>query len=206
MTKTAYVPIRFEYVNREGTNIIYPQVTGLANTTAVLRMNNLIQAAVKELIEKQHAEQSAPYFQQMIGTFEIKNNQRGILSIVLSNYAYAPLHAHGLTLAKALTFSVDNGKLYQFEDLFKRNIDYENHLERIIQKQAAIREIPLLADKITLAPDQDFYLADKSLVVFFQAYEITPGYVGLPSFVIPEYSISPILKENGLLAALAEGL
>src|SRR5690625_7638876 len=43
---------------------------------------------------------SADAFTEMIGTFEIKTNERNVLSLTLTNYAIAYHYAHGLTLKK----------------------------------------------------------------------------------------------------------
>ncbi|WLV24970.1 DUF3298 domain-containing protein [Aciduricibacillus chroicocephali] len=207
MVKNAYAPIRVARIEKGNTTIMYPVVYGLSNTTAQNHMNSLIRSVVSELVEAQHAEQDpAPYFQEMLGTFEVKNNQRGILSIVFTNYAYAPKHAHGLNLAKSLTFSIDNGKLYNLNNLFRSDINYESYLSLLIEKQASIRNIPLLNDKINVRKNQDFYLADQTLVIYFQAYEIAPGYAGLPTFPLPAYSLEPILNQDGPLATLSSGI
>lgn len=42
--------------------------------------------------------------------------------------------------------------------------------------------------------DQNFYINDKDqLVISFQKYEVTPGYMGVPEFVIPTDAISDLL-------------
>lgn len=204
MVSTSYAPIRVSRIQKDNTTITYPVIYGLPNQNAQNHMNSLIRSVVSELVEAQHAEQDpAPYFQEMIGTFEIKNNQRGILSIVFTNYAFVPKHAHGLTLAKSLTFSINDGKLYNLGDLFNPNVNYESYLSRLIEQQAAIRDLPLLTDKINVQKNQDFYLSDQTLVIYYQAYEITPGYVGLPTFPLPSYTLEPILNQKGPLAKLS---
>ena len=44
--------------------------------------------------------------EQMLGFYEIKNNQRNILSLALSNYMYHFHAAHGMTYIKSLTFDL----------------------------------------------------------------------------------------------------
>ncbi|WP_368073024.1 RsiV family protein [Virgibacillus salinus] len=55
-----------------------------------------------------------------------------------------------------------------------------------------------------MQPDQDFYIADKALVIYFQLYEITPYVFGFPMFPISVYAIKDIINEDGPLGRMAE--
>ncbi|WP_368668759.1 RsiV family protein [Sporosarcina sp. 6E9] len=50
-----------------------------------------------------------------------------------------------------------------------------------------------------MRPEHDFYIADTSLVVYFQLYEITPYYLGFPYFPIPILDVADIIKPNSPL-------
>jgi hypothetical protein len=190
-------------IKQDGTTIYYPQVVCLQNMNAQQSINQAIYQLVQSLIQQQYQQQAADSFTEMIGTFEIKTNERNILSLSLSNYAYAYQHAHGLTLMKSLTFNILNGKQYNLKDLFKPGSNYVDVLSRNIQQQIKERDIPLLDGFTKISPDQDFYIADKSLVIYFQLYEITPYYVGLPMFPISVFEIQDIIDENGPLGLMA---
>ncbi|HNU79629.1 MAG TPA: RsiV family protein, partial [Bacillota bacterium] len=71
--------------------------------------------------------------------------------------------------------------------------------------QITDRNIDLLDEFKGIRPDQDFYIADKSLVLFFQLYEITPYYMGLQYFPISVYQIQDIIAEEGALGIMAAG-
>ena len=60
----------------------------------------------------------------MIGEFEIKNNQRQVLSLSLSNYTYHYHAAHGMTYIKSLTFDLQKEKQCKLKDLFKPGSNY----------------------------------------------------------------------------------
>lgn len=197
------VQIQTMVLQQQGTTIYYPQVVGLQNTNVQQSINQSINQLVHSLIQWQHQQQGADSFTEMIGSFEIKTNERNILSLSLTNYAFAYQHAHGLTLIKSLTFNVQTGEQYQLKDLFKPGSDYAGVLSKIIQKQINERDIQLLGDFSGISPDQDFYIADKALVVYFQLYEITPYYVGFPMFPISVYALQDIINENGLLGQMA---
>lgn len=57
------------------------------------------------------------------GTYELKNNDKGVLSITLENYAFAG-DAHGNTIVKALNFDIMTGHIYTLPELFKPNSNY----------------------------------------------------------------------------------
>lgn len=189
-------------ITRPNTSIYYPQLAGLANHQAELQINRALLQTVQGLIHEQQRVQVEGNT-QMQGSFEVKNNQRGIFSATLNNYAYTPQMAHGMTFLGSVSADVDTGKLFTLRDLFKPGSDYITVLSDNIKKQIRQRNIPTLGNFTTIKPDQDFYLADKTLVIYFQLYEITPYYVGFPMFPISVYDLEPIINEAGPLGILA---
>jgi hypothetical protein len=183
--------------------IYYPGVKRLPNKNVQEKINHTIVQQVYALIQQQGYYQN-PANTEMTGYYEIKSNERGILSLTLENYTYIYQHAHGLTILKSLTTDIQTGKFYQLKDLFKPNSDYVKKLSEIIDVQIKKRNIPLLDEFKGIRPDQDFYIADKALAVYFQAYEITPYYVGLPMFPISVYELADIIDENGPLGKMMQ--
>ncbi|MGZ0051642.1 DUF3298 and DUF4163 domain-containing protein [Brevibacillus gelatini] len=189
-------------IQRPNTTIYYPQLAGLANQQAEKEINRAILQTVQGLIHEQQRVQ-IPGNTQMQGSYEIKTNERGIFSVTMSNYAYTPQMAHGMTFLGSVTANILTGKLYTLRELFKPDSDYVNVLSANIKRQIQERQIPTLNGFTTIRPDQDFYLADKSLVIYFQLYEITPYFVGFPMFPISVYELEPLMDENGPLGILA---
>lgn len=108
-----------------------------------------------------------------------------------------------MTYIKSLTFDLKKGGLCKLEDLFKPGSDYVKKLSFLIDAQIKQRNIQLLSDFTVIRPDQDFYIADKALVVYFQLYEITPYVFGFPMFPISVYDIQDIIDEEGPLGRMA---
>jgi hypothetical protein len=185
-----------------GVNIVYPSVSGLANRQVQDHINRAIAHQVELLRHEQKKYQSGT-LTEMIGHYEIKTNERGILSLTLSNYAYSRPMAHGYTLLKAMTFSVLTGKQYSLGDLFKPGSDYVGVLSAEVAAQIKERDLPLLNGFTAISPNQDYYLADKSIVIFFQLYEITSYYVGFPMFPISVYDVQSVAADPGPLTDLA---
>lgn len=189
-------------ITRPNTTIYYPQLAGLANQQAEKDINRAILQTVQGLIHEQQRVQ-VPGQTQMQGSYEIKSNERGIFSVTLTNYAYTPQMAHGMTFMGSVTADIQTGKLYTLRDLFKPGSDYVTVISNNIKQQIKERNIPTLNGFTTIKPDQDFYIADKALVIYFQLYEITPYYVGFPMFPISVYDLESIIAETGPLSIMS---
>ena len=188
-----------------GTEIYYPQVTGMADRRVQQTINQKILQLTESLFQQQFQQQGENAFGQMIGTYEIKTNQRYILSLTLSNYAIATHAANGLALMKSLTFDIRTGESYQLADLFQPGSEYVTKLSDIVQKQIIIRDIPTVETFNGISPNQDFYIADKCLVLYFQVNVFTPHYVGFPMFPISVFELESIVTDNGPLGRMAAG-
>jgi hypothetical protein len=170
---------------------------GLANRQAEILINKSIVSTLNNvLIELGYHN---PFLVEMVGHFEIKTNERGILSLSLLVYSYAG-GAHGLTVIKSITFNMSTGKQYELQDLFKSDSDYVTILSDIIQKKITEWETLLLDEFTHIRSNQDYYLADHSLVIYFQLYEISPYVAGFIS--IPILDIQDIINPEGPLEKL----
>jgi hypothetical protein len=196
------VTIHTRMMTSQGVTIYYPHVTWLANRSVQEQINQVISNLVRSLQQEQMKYQTGTNM-EMTGHYEIKTNERGILSLTLSNYAYSSPMAHGFTIVKSLTFDINTAKVYALHDLFKPSSNYVGILSKLVSQQITQREIPLLDGFQAIQPNQDYYLADKSLVLYFQLYEITPYYVGFPMFPISVYDVQSISTEQGPINTLS---
>lgn len=187
------------------TVIYYPQVVGMDDPGVQQVINQQIYQLVESLYQQQFQPQGTHSFDQMIGTFEIKTNERYVLSLTLSNYAMTTGSAHGLTLMQSLTFDIQAGNSYQLRGLFQSGSDYVTKLTDIVQKQIRQRNIETLEPFHSISPNQDFYIADKCLVLYFQLYEIAPYAVGFPMFPISVFELQDIASDDGPLGRMATG-
>ena len=184
-----------------GLEVFYPYIVSGANPNAIHRMNQQINSLVNKLIAEQGYYQQ-PYTTSVNGYYEIKTNERGVFSLSIINYTYHQYAAHGLTIIKSLNFDISTGKNYQLHELFKPDSNYIKVISDIIKKQIKARDIPLINDFTEIKPDQDYYIADKSLVIYFQLYELTPYVYGFPNFPISVYEISDLIKEDSILGVM----
>jgi len=181
--------------------IDYPFATGFKT----LNIQNIINSRIIKTVNEtgKLLEQGYKSPQMTVqGWYEIKTNEKGVLSLSIGNYTIAYPAAHGLTIIKSLTFDISTGKEYRLEELFKPGSDYVGTLSKIIERQIKEREIPILGEFKGIRPNQDYYIADKALVIYFQLYEITPYAFGFPMFPISVYEIQDIIREGSPLAAM----
>lgn len=190
------VIIKTRYIKKERLDVEYPEVDGLKNENVERYINSVILSAVNKLIEQ------TGYYEnpmtEVTGRYHIRTNERCILSISLEMYWFAG-GAHGMTILKSLTFDVKNGKVYQLKDLFKENVDYITPLSNIIKRQIKERNIPVIVDFKSIKPDQDFYIENRTLVIYFQLYELAPYVYGFVTFPIPTREIKNIINKKGPL-------
>ncbi|NLC68533.1 MAG: DUF3298 and DUF4163 domain-containing protein [Clostridiaceae bacterium] len=201
----SYIQLPVQIIPRKITEynleVFYPAVVGGVNPEVMQKINREILDLVNHLITEQGYFQE-PKTTQVNGYFEIKTNERGVLSLSIINYTYRYHAAHGMTIIKSLTFDIESGKVYELGELFKPESDYLKKLSDIVLKQIKEREIDLLGEFKPVKPNQDYYIADKSLVIYYQLYEITPYVFGFPQFPISVYEIQDIINEDGPLGVM----
>ena len=191
-------------IEQNGINIVYPQVTGLPDPEVQERINRAIEDRVQGLIteQRQWPDTSGLNIQEMIGTYKIGVNKNGILSVRLENYMYPEHAAHGTTMVKSVMVDLETGKVYTLGDLFQRGTDFIMILNQMIRQQFKERDLPMINEFRGITVNQDYYLTPKNLVIYFQAYEYTPGYVGIPEFEIPYRKIINYINEEGPIGRL----
>ncbi|WP_213423469.1 DUF3298 and DUF4163 domain-containing protein [Bhargavaea massiliensis] len=189
-------PVRMESPKID---LVYPQVTGLANPAAQSAIN--LEIVTEFALLLQQLGYGNQNLVEMTGYYEVKTNERDVLSLLLVVYSFTG-GAHGLTLAKALTFDVRTGKRYRLGDLFKPDSGYTEVLSGMIGGLIKEWEVPELEPFESISPGQDFYMADHSLTVFFQLYELTPYVYGFPYFPIPLKSLESIIADSGPASSL----
>jgi hypothetical protein len=176
-----------------------PVVSGVQHSAARNTMNESIRHAVRALVAEQGSLEDPRA--EMMGYFEIKTNEKNVLSLSLFNYAFTG-GAHGLTLQQSLTFDTVSGRSYSLADLFKPGSSYIKRLSDLIKVQIAERQIETLEPFQSIRPDQPFYIADRALIIYFSLFELTPYAFGFPYFPISVFDLTDIISPTGPLASM----
>ncbi|MCC0627529.1 MULTISPECIES: DUF3298 and DUF4163 domain-containing protein [unclassified Clostridioides] len=130
--------------------------------------------------------------------FELKKNTDSALSIKVRYYTYSG-GAHGFYQDIAYNVDMRTGKFLELMDLFKDNTKYKEVIDEEIKRQIAELEkkdeenIGIYNFK-GIKENQNFYLQDENLVIYFDLYDITPYAAGIPEFSINKKLISSMLK------------
>ena len=176
---------------------VYYPVVRLQDTNVQSRINHAIVTTLNKLLVEQNFYNSI--LVELLANYEIKTNERGILSLNLIVYSFTG-GAHGMTVINSLTFDTKTGKQYTLKELFKPGSNYEKQISAIITQRIKDWNIQLLDPPFKgIRSDQDFYIADTSLVIYFQLYEITPYVWGFPYFPIPILDLADIINPEGPL-------
>ncbi|MFS0574778.1 DUF3298 and DUF4163 domain-containing protein [Sporosarcina sp. 179-K 3D1 HS] len=178
-------------------NVYYPVIVHLQDNGLQSKMNHAIVEQLNSILMEQHYYDKN--LQELIAYYELKTNERGILSLNLIVYSFTG-GAHGMTIVRSLTFDTKTGIQYSLRELFQEDSDYVGVLSSLLQEQIEQQKVQLLDPPFkTIRPDQDFYIADTSLVIYFQLYEITPYYWGFPYFPISIKDLENIIDPDGPL-------
>lgn len=140
--------------------------------------------------------QCATYFD-----YDVKYNQNGLFSIVLSNYQYAG-GAHGGTIQTSYTFDLNTGKQLKLTDLVIASSGYQKYFDAQVRSQidarvssGALYEFSDSPFK-TLGDNPDFYLSNDGIVFYFQQYQYFPYAAGIQEFTVSYGSVSTMLNPS----------
>jgi predicted secreted protein len=199
--KYAYpVPLSERTIINPRIRMKYPEVRGFRNPELQQKINEKIQDTVYKTIWSQGFEKDPDLMIE--GNTQIALNRSGVLSVVLQMHFGNSRQTVGFLKIKTLTFNLQNGYVYRFEDLFKTDEDYLTRINKIIKRQIVERDIPLQKKFKTVERDQKFYLTTDSLVIYCSHNEYTPVNFGILEFVIPYQELKDIAYEKGPLVKM----
>jgi predicted secreted protein len=195
----------------------YPQLDGLKDKAVQERLNAIFEEAALAArneglqnaaeIEKARASgyPTSPNKGETYFDYRLKYNQNGLLSLVFNNYQYFG-GAHGLDVQSSHTFNLETGAEYKLKDLFRSEADYVSLMSGIVRNEIDEGSKEGLLVELTpfqaLKADQNFYLSNNAVVVYFQEYEYFPYAAGIQQFPVDFAALQDMLApEFGFLNA-----
>lgn len=180
--------------------VSYPVVQGLPSRKIQEQINQKILDTVTGMLPRDVQCQHGGDF--VSGTYRIRLNQQGLLSLTMFvQWFFYPM-AHPEEKYKALTVDLSTGEVYDFKGLFKSGSRYQKLINEFIENEIKRRNIETIAPFPGVNDLQDYYLTPAALGVFFPIYEFTPRPAGFPEFVIPYTFIRNRIDPKGPLARL----
>ena len=182
----------------------YPEVIGLlpANQNArykdaVERINQTLERFVRMMMLENGA--TNPNLGEMAGNYKVTLNRNGVLSIRFENVSNIRNAAHPVTMVRGLTFNLRTGNTVDIASLFESGRGHRLIISNEIKRQIKVRNIPLISEFTRINDDQEYYLTDKALVVFFQRGDIAAGAAGVLEFPIPYTVLGNIIDRQCIL-------
>ncbi len=195
-------PIHNNYTD---VDVKYPVISGLDNEAAQTKINAALKAKVDQwiaIMKKQIQEAGKPdspnLKYEVDSGYKVTYNQNGVISFLLYDYQYLG-GAHGGDTLTGMTFSLQDGKAIQLDDLLKSNASYRQDLKKLLQneikKQDGAEDGTLDSfndlSNNSSAYLKDYYLTDHGFTIFFQQYAIAPYAAGNPEF---SFTFDQLLK------------
>lgn len=136
----------------------------------------------------------APY--ELSSTYSVTENNKQLLCLDVEYYEYLG-GAHGMTYRMSYTIDKQSEKIVDLKEMFKDDYDYKGKINEEIKKQ--IEKEPKKyfdsSDKFQGIDDnQNFYIKDGNLIIYFDLYDIAPYVAGFPEFVMPDEIVQDNLK------------
>jgi len=187
-------------------HISYPRVGDLPDKGVQSFINAVIEDLVNDLLT--NPENLHPGYEpgqtDITIQYIVEVNRNSILSLRFEVYSFPEGAANGFTKVKSLTVNLADGQIYNFGDLFIPGSGYVKVINDIIKQEFINRDIPQINEFESITEDQEFYLRDHVLVIYFQLFEYTPHYVGIPEFEIPYFAVRDYINPEGPIANLVE--
>jgi len=202
-----------------------PVVTGIKDENIQKHINSMLEDAGMKFIdglEKQSKEaldesktvgyDYIPYYAGI--TFEEKFSRDGLLSLYVV-YDQFTGGAHGSHDDITYNFDLATGELIPLSELFSADYDYKAAIDKSITaqiekineqyKEEAVKNGENPEDAYApyagfggIAKDQQYYIKDGAIVIYFPLYEIAPYAAGIPEFEIPLSEIESGIKAEYL--------
>jgi len=167
--------------------LIYPQVEGLGS-----KGDKINQTIAREVagFSLQH---QAPDHSGQVG-YKVVFNRNHLLSVRLRESFYVQHAAHPMSYQRGFTFDTKTGDLLRLEDLFQPGANFRSRLDELAKQQLAQRRIILLKPYPGISDQQEFYLTDGALIIYYQLYEYTAYVYGFIELPIPYEQLAGLIR------------
>lgn len=182
-------------------------VGGRVNITQALQqaVQNYFEAYKKDMenatSEEVQGDMAFQYSYTSEKYIRVEFNDHYLLSLMVWNYDFMG-GAHGNTQADYLVFDLKTGNLLKTQDIFAANANVRTKLENLINEQfrkdqkisakTTLTEYGMNSDRIPL--NENFFVTQKGIGFFYNAYEIAPYAMGQFEIIIPFEKLKPLLK------------
>lgn len=176
-------------------NVVIKHIEHVQNTEVEKQINALIDQSIEDLLTKQEDELKAIYEENHQIHTEINLGLSDYLideNLVSFSIDFSRIMASSYEEKKYYTLDLRTGEDYALEHWLGKDyakIVKDEVVKQISQQNKENGEALYFMDKVSnlvIKTDQPYYInKDKQIVIVFPQYQIAPGYLGLPEFIIP---------------------
>lgn len=174
-------------------NVVIPQINGISNKEKEEIVNNEIIRwtenwinEVKQIADEYFKNKIAPLMPyQLYARYKVTNNS-DIISFYIDYYQFSG-GAHGITNRIAYNVEKSTGNEIQLKDIFKDNYNYKDVINKEINRQISKDPDRYFTGKDGfngIVDNQNFYIKNNTVVIYFGLYEIAPYASGISEFII----------------------
>ena len=174
-------------------NVVVPQINGIGNKKQEDVVNDKIIKwtenwinEVKQIADEYFKDKTAPLMPyQLYARYKVTNNS-DIISFYIDYYQFSG-GAHGITNRIAYNVEKSTGNEIQLKDIFKDNYNYKDGINKEINRQISKDPDRYFTGKDGfngIADNQNFYIKNNTVVIYFGLYEIAPYASGISEFII----------------------
>lgn len=187
-------------VKLKNSPIKYPQVRGLSNKNAELKINATLQqgaqlanqhriklfADEKEAKKNWDASQGPWRAYEYVFTYKVPFNDSGKLSVIYNEYSYTG-GAHGMTIGTTYNFDTMTGNIIPLSKLIKgKEKSIQDYTYQQLQKKYSGYILIKSPNEIILNDKNRLWVFDKvGIKLIFNEYEVAAYVAGMPEIVVP---------------------
>ncbi|MDS0526906.1 WG repeat-containing protein [Clostridium sp. SHJSY1] len=134
------------------------------------------------------------------GDFTVNFFKNSLLVIDISGYYYFFHAAHGMPYRKTPNIDLATGEFYELGDLFIGGVNWVGEINKIIDNMIKTDKQYdyVFPDTFkSIKADQDFYVDENNIYIYFPPYEIGPYAAGFVTFTIPFNEVDNIINKEG---------
>lgn len=191
-----YTVIQLKYKPNVDYLVYYPQIQESPPSS----VSDSINSKLRELSALKAISSNAVLDYNLYGNFENLFFKKDLYIPEINTYNYPFGAAHGLTTRSTPNINLKTGEFYSISDLFTCTTHWIDELNNIIENM--IKTDPqysyVYEDGFKgITSNQNFYVDENNIYIYFPPYEIAPYAAGFVTFKIPFKDIDHLLCKKG---------
>jgi hypothetical protein len=169
-------------IRKPNINISIPQISNLKDKSIESKINLLLKEKSLSFINLSSKDTS------YATDYKVTYNKDSILSILFFQRYNTIGAAHGYYMYDSITIDLISGHVYKLKDFYGTNENYKTDISKIINIEAGKKvesgEVSLINVDTIEAGEENFYVLDNYIVLYYNPYEIASYADGIIEFYI----------------------